>query len=147
MLLHFLRSIVPEWRPINTLFSHSVKCAGKSNNLQNVAKAYSQPLPDVVTCVHHSHACFAAHAEFLKGIARIQEARYNREQSEGKIIDYHRVGDSGYRVIMREAITTHKAKVLQLHCYKIHVACPTRCVGCHFMIWALLNLCRANMSC
>ena len=69
-----------------------------------------RPLPDVTTCVH-KHACFPC-TEFLEGIARIQEARYNREQSEGKIIDYHRVGDSGYRVIMREAVTTRKAKVL-----------------------------------
>lgn len=50
--------------------------------------------------------------EFIEGTARITEARLNREQSEGRIIYYNRVGDSGFRVVPKGAFTSweHKGK-------------------------------------
>ena len=51
------------------------------------------------------------HTELVEGTARITEARLNREQSEGKIIDYWRDGDSGYRLISYDAINCKEAKV------------------------------------
>ncbi len=51
-------------------------------------------------------------SEFLEGTARITEARLNRERSEGKIIDYQRVKDSGYRVISNISFSSRENKVL-----------------------------------
>ena len=58
--------------------------------------------------IPHTHT----HTELVESTARITEARLNREQSEGKIIDYQRVGDCGYRVISYDAINCKEAKVL-----------------------------------
>ena len=49
--------------------------------------------------------------DFVEGTARIYEARLHRDQSEGKIIDYKRIADSGYHVISKDAITSKDTKV------------------------------------
>ena len=65
-------------------------------------------------CIDYSLLIGALHfyEEFVEGTARITEARLNRERSEGNIIDYQRIKDSGYKVIQRDAFNSREHKVV-----------------------------------
>ena len=49
--------------------------------------------------------------EFVEGTARITEARLSRERSEGKIIDFQRIRDSGYKVVSKISLSSRENKV------------------------------------
>ena len=84
---------------------HLGECIYVNNSIQLLVY-YSILLSELLMYFNFLHF-----TEFIEGTARITEARLNREQSEGRIIYYNRVGDSGFRVVPKGAFTSWEHKV------------------------------------